>query len=231
MKPPYRQYLIAIFSLVILLGCGNYESEETTIRFQEAEPRPDIDFQVIVDTYPSNMSRRVNINLPERISEDQLAKLAKYLSSTERQDQNHNRTYILYYVQGESRGTAWATTHFDPDLEVKILGATSQQFDDLTQDAPGVDIDGEVLGQWVANSGVSYRMLLHRAEDSTNYITSIFADGSSGTQEVETSQHARGTKLQSERGRSFDEYFILNSQGRLEFWDESENYYTAEAMD
>jgi hypothetical protein len=37
----------------------------------------------------------------------------------------YERTFIVYYLPGMEIGSlAWATSHFDPELQVRIIGVT-----------------------------------------------------------------------------------------------------------
>lgn len=60
-----------------------------------------------------------NTGLPTKL---QLTELAKQLYS-QYEGEKYDRVFICYYLPGMVLNSgAWATSHFNPDLEVRILG-------------------------------------------------------------------------------------------------------------
>ncbi|MBZ9576746.1 hypothetical protein [Modicisalibacter sp. MOD 31.J] len=83
-------------------------------------------YTVLSDDYLGNMKRTVEVELDDRITRDQLTQIAKAI----RADQTHDteRTFIGYRLaEQQGGGTYWATTHYNPDLAVQILGSTIDQ--------------------------------------------------------------------------------------------------------
>lgn len=84
-------------------------------------PLPD-DLDVVIlreDVIPGQF-RILDVRLNHTVGEDTLAVLANLLRDSD--EMPYLRTYIVYYLPGmESGDGGWATSHFTPDLEVKLL--------------------------------------------------------------------------------------------------------------
>jgi len=66
-----------------------------------------------------NIKRSVEIRIAKPMSEKELEKLAYEIRDDHRT--KFERTFIGWRIQGVPSDTYWATTHFNPDLKVRIL--------------------------------------------------------------------------------------------------------------
>jgi hypothetical protein len=76
-------------------------------------------FTIVSDEYLLHHKRTVEVNLNEEISEEHLTALAKSIKTAAKQ--STDRTFIGYRVSGSTEVGYWATTHYNPNLEVRIL--------------------------------------------------------------------------------------------------------------
>ncbi len=87
----------------------------------EWAPFPD-DLEIVVireDEIPGQF-RILDVELDRKVDAEVLETLANLLRDAD--DMVYLRTYIVYYVPGMEAGAGgWATSHFNPDLEVRIL--------------------------------------------------------------------------------------------------------------
>jgi len=97
---------------------------------------------------PGAKHLEIKVELNKRASSADLRRLAKDLG---KHHKNYFRTWIFYFLKGQdsSRG-AWATSHFDPTLSVKIIGATKEEF----QKIASTQTEGEVIGRWEKVGGL-----------------------------------------------------------------------------
>lgn len=86
----------------------------------------------------------IDTKIKVRASKEELRSLAHYLKK--KAGGKPYRTWIFHYLEGDSDKVPWATTHWDPDLEVTILGATQKQDEMLTRTA-GEGLD-DIFGLW-----------------------------------------------------------------------------------
>ena len=87
----------------------------------EWAPVPD-DLGIVVireDVIPGQF-RILDVELSRKVDEEMIAIVANLLRDAD--DMVYLRTYIVYYLPGMVSGTGgWATSHFLPDLEVRLL--------------------------------------------------------------------------------------------------------------
>jgi hypothetical protein len=202
--------LVAITGLLTLFACSDNASDLSKYKITE-------------DTVKGNIKRTVEVELPSRTGEETLRALAEKIHDLSNVDVE--RTFIGYRISGDHKNQSyWATTHYNPGLEINILGESASDYEKIKNT---VLPEGEVLGTWMANWGYEYKMTAYMKGDQT-YIRSTFGDGSSSDEVYEQSQSEKGIKLQDEGGKERGEYFIINHEGNLDFWSENGNYYTAQ---
>lgn len=85
--------------------------------------------KIILDESTKNIKRSVEVSLDKRISEQELEALGRHIKQQEKHA--YERTFIGYRVAGQASSMYWATTHYDPDLKVSILGETKEQHAEL----------------------------------------------------------------------------------------------------
>ncbi len=130
---------IAALSLVSLYFLGQVSSSENADATDK--PRPNIPFEVTKDE-SDPYKRSVEVSLPERLTEQQLAEIADYLY----QDREGN-TFIGYQIDGDSDYGYWATTNYTPDLSVRVIGTASELGTDMSVSADTGEISREEYGE------------------------------------------------------------------------------------
>ena len=145
---------ILAFALLTSIGCD-----------QEAEPQPiappaaprnakipvEAPYSIISDRDEGPARREVEVNLNKKMTPDALRKIALELKSKE--ERQHERTAIFYYLPvefPEVAGEPWASTHFKPALEVKILGLSTEE-EDAMRKIP-LDHKGKRIGAWLQDN-------------------------------------------------------------------------------
>ena len=120
-----------------------------------AAPRPgsqdsvvpaDVSYSVIQTNIVTGIRKSIEIRLEKAVSEDDLRSVALALRSGD--SRRYEGTFIVYCLPGMLvGGGGWATTHFDPGLEVRILGLAVQE---ERADASGPLIPTrEDIGKWL----------------------------------------------------------------------------------
>ena len=130
--------LIYILTVTVFISCGG---PQTNIP-------DDVKYDIIDEEINDKMSKcNLNIRLNKKVDEVVL----KDIALTLREDRkNFKNLWIFYLLPDMEPGAgAWATTHFIPDLELKILGATEQEDKELAETPLP---DGEIIGQWKDDS-------------------------------------------------------------------------------
>ena len=166
----------------------------------------------------SNMVPGAKLSLTVRLSrkatEQELAQIARELKGGT--PGSYSRTFIVHYLPGMELGAgAWATTHYNPSLKVKIQGLSIEQEQALAKrvSSPGQ----QVIGVWIDET-LDNRSTLYK-KGGKIFWERKFKDGSGGTVEVIGRSWPTGRRFDERDGNAFGEYLVINRSGGLESWD------------
>jgi len=165
--------------------------------------------------------------LNKKISEDALRVIAFKLKAQD--PRSYERTFICYYIPGMEVGAgAWATTHFNPNLKVKILGMTADQEKALKQ-LPD-DPSREVIGIWLDESPfIGSRITIFR-QNRKLFLENMYTDGSSGKKEFVEKLSGKDRTFRKKEGSSVGEFYLIDKQGNLQLWDQEGIIWTAKKI-
>jgi hypothetical protein len=193
----------------LLIGCSDSSSPE---------------YRITKDESMQDIKRTVEVLLPNRIDESELESLAQDIYET-----GFERTFIGYRIEGDDQGGVyWATTHYNPDLNVTILGSTGDEHEAVISSE--LEIDGDLVGSWLVNWGYEYKAAIYERQGST-YMVTKFSDGSGQTKELDVQDEHGEIRYYDESGKERGEYYQIGSDGALQFWSSNGNYYTAPKAD
>ncbi len=168
-------------------------------------------YSIVEDSDFLHFKRSVIVRLNEKVSKQTLRAIAVDLKKMTRK--NYEKTFIAYYLPGMKIGAgAWATTHFEPNLKVLILGLTLEEEKALTQEPTSSSRD--TIGAWIDHGQCGSTVTLYR-ENEKLYLKTKYYDGSGSTDEVIKKISASGTKLTEKNGNPHGEYFIIDKNGDL----------------
>lgn len=170
-------------------------------------------YSIISDESMGSIKRSVDVRLPDRVTVEVLEQYADQIYR-----KGYDRTFITYYLSGmETGGGAWATSHYDPNLEVKIHGATIDEAGKLNN----LSVQGEgreVIGSWMVSGILSRRIDIYE-ESGECFMSITYKDGSSSVKEIVQSRRGR-FQCYTEQGNRHGEYYLVNSRGQIEVRDE-----------
>lgn len=183
----------------------------------------DIRYSVIDSDVVPGVKRTLDIRLNKKVSEEILGEIALKLKAGD--SHQYERTLICYYLPGMTVGSgAWATTHFDPDLQVQILGLTEQA--EKTQKSKPQPSNRKVIGKWV-DSGIAGGTITIFRKDGGYFMETQYSDGSCGTRRLVKASARRYNNPESDAG----DHFVINSDGDLEISDNDGLMATATRAD
>lgn len=174
----------------------------------------DVTYEILRDTNVPGIKRSLVVRLSERVDEAELRKIAMKLKALD--PQPYQRTFIGYYLLGMVPGAgAWATSHFNPKLEVNIFGMSREQ-----EDALATETDSRALGTWADRGIVAAVVTIERSSNGL-IMRQRFKDGSeSETFLKEAYEPQPGKRYHYKAGSSTGEHIRINQAGDLEFWDQ-----------
>lgn len=181
-----------------------------------AEPFQGVKYTVIGKSNLGSIKCSIDIRLEKKVTKEFLHKLALKLRKAEPRE--YDRMFITYYLPGMTPGSgAWATSHFDPNLEVKILGTTIEE-EKALMDEPK-NSSGEIIGKWFGEfpyGGVKYTFL---KRDCKIIMIRKFKDGSSYEKEMIQKNQSGRVRFEEKGGNDDGEYYLIERNGNLEIYD------------
>jgi len=197
--------------VVVLLVIGSFVPDAERPRPQAPTP-----YQIIDSSRVGDAKCSLDIRLEHRLNEPELQPLALYIQG--QHASGCQRVFLSYYLPGMEVGAGgWATTHFNPNLDVKILGLTVEE----AGARPPLP-DGELVGRWISEMPAPNGFYTIVRRDGQPFGEWVFADGSNtakqkGLQEEldERRIHTGGIRFETKGGDPHGEYYVLESDGRL----------------
>ena len=177
----------------------------------------DVSYSIISTNTVPGVKRSLVVRLDKKVSEGTLRSLALELKS---QDSRHyDRIFITYYLPGMAVGAgAWATTHFNPDLDLRILGLTSKEEELLV--AKPISANRKLLGRWLDESPYSGGSITIFREGEKLYIERNFKDGSIFKAKLVEKKSSSGRRFNMAEGSRFGDHWILDFDGNLQIRDD-----------
>jgi hypothetical protein len=197
---------------------------QVTAPIQNSDISSDESHSIIkTDSVPGEM-RSLDIQLNKRISKEALQKIALTLKSQD--SRAYKRTFIGYFLPDMyGMKIAWATTHFDPDLKIEIMGLTIDEENKLMnmpQKKPG-----EIIGQWISENPywANARWTILKGNDKKFKIIEDLPGGESNIKSLIKKTHVKETRYIPE-GETHGEYYLIDNNGPLSVYDEDGLFYT-----
>lgn len=175
-----------------------------------------VNYTVIEKSNLGSIKCSIDIRLGKKVTKDFLQKLALKLRNAE--FRKYDRMFILYYLPGMTPGSgAWASSHFNPNLEVKILGTTIEEEKILMSNSK--DSPGEIIGVWLDESpyvGAKYTFLKRSGKI---IMIRKFKDGSGSEKEMIQKNQSGRLRFEEKGGNDFGEYYLIERNGNLGAYD------------
>ncbi len=205
---------LLFFFIVILIGftaCQDADKENSNTEGLQGVT----DYLVLTDENIPGIKRSVVVAIERKMSEVELRAIA--IKIKEQEKQHFPRTFIDYYLfVTNTRIGAWATTHFDPDLKVEILGLTDAEEKTMAESSVA---GRNTIGRWLDESPFVGGVITIFNQDDTLYMERKFKDGSVFSGEMIEGQRAGKRTFHIIDSPSGD-YYVLKASGDLEIRDQ-----------
>ena len=201
---------------------GDYQPSSTAQKVHAKSPPISKEvIYTIIDTHIlPGIKRALNVRLSRKVSKDVLHSIALELKN--RDANRYKQTFIAYYLPGMEVGAgAWATTHFNPDLQVRIEGLTLEEAAVLVSEPESPS--RHVIGKWLAKDtllGSPVGKITIYESNGKILWEWKFNDGSTLVQELVERSSSKGRTFERKKGSSFGEYYVIDREGDLQLWDE-----------
>lgn len=212
----FKRVLLAV--LVIVLFSCNVDNKGTL-----QETIDDEKIVVLEETRNEALKKVViNLELGEKINEKELEKIAEKIRKFEDKDK-YEKVWIFYFLKGTKVGSgAWATTHFSPKLEVKILGATSEEEEEIKKDIK--DVKGNIIGKWYEEQYTSSSFIIFE-ENGKYFGKTIFKDRKEMIENLERKDVDFGIKF-FDKDNNVGEYYVILKNGELGFFNKENKQFS-----
>jgi hypothetical protein len=174
----------------------------------------DLRYEIINETTSQNQRRSLDVRLSRKVDAEVLEALAVRLR--DQATTRFARTFIVYYLPGmEIDAGGWATSHFNPDLEVRILGTAAEGGSPL--DRLRSEHGDALIGVWENNQpGFAGTFAIFGTESGFG-LERVFPDGSVGRKVLVERPSQSGRRFADPENR-FGEFYLIRG-GNLELHD------------
>ena len=214
--------------LVFYMDLSKYndiKNQKRTIKSENAVAI-NVPYTIINEETLSNIKTMIDIRLESEINESDITKIANELKKDGRE--KYQRIFINYWLPDMEVGSgAWAFSHFNPNLEVEILGLTKEEKTRLMEET--ADSSENLIGRWIDNSPYSGGVYSISRNGSELELTVTYGDGSKGIKKL-LEKTVGSQKRWVEEGNTFGEFYLLDNEGNLGIFDGDGLYKTLKKM-
>ena len=176
------------------------------------------------DKYSAIKKVKLYVRIDNEINETELKQIALKLKEKR---PKFKQFWIYYLLPGNIIGNgAWATTHFNPELELKILGPTKESKEEFNKKS----VKGEILNIWKSNEAIMPSRYFLVKENNEYFMKILFAknlyiDASEIIEKVYQSEKNGLKKYNS--NNTHNEYYIHEKNVSLGIYNESGKFKEA----
>ncbi|OGE83037.1 MAG: hypothetical protein A2Y39_07045 [Candidatus Delongbacteria bacterium GWF2_40_14] len=175
-----------------------------------------VGYSVIQRNSVPNIKVTIDIRLEKKVDKVFLNEFALYLKKNEKV--KHKNMFICYYLPDMTVGAgAWATTHFNPNLDVRILGMTIEQESKFTPDK--LNSDSEIIGRWKDESPLVGAFITIFKRNNQIFLSKKYIDGSKSEIEIIQKKQSGKIKYQEKLENRFGTYYLIEKNGDLSVYD------------
>ena len=225
-----KQLFVIAFGLLALTSCGDlpkekaYKQPTTTTSQTDTTLPSELTYKIVNETINDTISKiNLDIELSRKVNEQVLTNLAYKLRGTRTK---YDKVWISYTLPKMKIGSgAWATSHFTPNLEIKIIGSTDKE--ESNSNNAATNFEGKQIGKWYEQQATSATYLYYE-KGNKFFMKTIFKDGTSMEATINQKKVGNGLKL-TDPEDTHGEYYIVAKNGDLEFYNnDNKKFATAQ---
>jgi len=178
-------------------------------------------YTITKDDFQEGRPRKVEVVLPKRVSDAELAEVAKSVRADTKS--KPKTTFIGFRIEGQNDKAYWANASFAPDYKSSLIGLSAQDYETLK----GLDLKEypDRLGSWLRDGALGHLVVLYK-RDGKYSMDQIFASGGKNTYSYRAKKLADGGLRLDEPDNMFNEYYVVDAKGNLQGWGENGVYMT-----
>lgn len=212
-KRIFKKTLTLISIGLILYGCQSSESKTNGDASAKSELPSDISYNIISKEPNNALSKStIYVRLDKEVSKDILQKMAFEIKAD---NKGFDKLWIFYFLpEMNTSSGAWAISHFKPDLELEIIGASKAASDEMNNRK----VTGEILDTWIDNDPIAPNTKYLVKENNKLFMKSVYAKTkyANATDLVEelTKITFRGL-IRYDYPNNHGEYYLIEKNGNL----------------
>lgn len=192
---------IAFVFVILISNCDNNQNKEK-------EKPKNVNYTIENQDFFKDLKATFDVRLEDKISKEVIKAIA---NDIKRNNPGYDKYFIAYLLPGmEINNGAWATSHFNPSLEVNILGSETDNITKIDKSLSDIK-EEKIIGKWEDNT-LGKLFIIHK--DSSNYkLRTIYKDGSFGDKKLTK----KGNIYNFDNRRS---YIKIEKNGYLGWYDQ-----------
>ncbi len=199
--------IIMVSFLICFISCGTKETQDAVSN--------EIKYTIINEEKIENIKTSIDVRLESEVNKETITRIANKLRKDGRR--NYQRVFINYYLPGMEVGSgAWALSHFNPNLEVQILGFTKEEKTQLLENTS--PLESNLIGRWIDNTPYLGGVITISRNANILELSIKYKDGSKSSKKL-IEKIVNGQKRWIEEDNVFGEYYVLNNDGNLSIYD------------
>jgi len=184
-------------------------AQKNTYRFLEDKAQLAIIYEIIDENILPSIKRGLDILLNRKVSKKVLRTIAMKLRNSD--PNTYDRFFIGYFLREMDLNEGyWATTHFDPNLVVQILGLTTEQEQVLIKKQPD-DPSREAIGIWLDETPLAGNRVTIFRQDGKLFMGNYYANGRKKKKELIETPSGKNKKFQNKERNNFGEFYLINN--------------------
>lgn len=190
---------------------ANTPNEEEKKVAEAVKPAPTLPkYSIIEDTSMATIKRSVDVRLEEKISQDELRLVAEKIKGMD--SKKYERVFITYYLPHQTPGSgAWATTHYDPNIDVRVLGFGA---DEVPAPEQPDTSKADRVGRWEYSNAIGQVFTISRV--GTGFAMTIeFKGGGETVLPVTAQREGERVIVRPVEPKDSGDYWILDEEKNL----------------
>jgi len=178
--------------------------------------------KIINEETMTTVKKTIYVEMTEEMTEEQLTEVSTYLKNN---NSEFEKIFVFYFLPDmDIDEMAWATGHYNPNLNINILGITNSEKEELENlEFP----EGEIIGDWYDNSTLAENRIIIFKVDENYKMQTTYKGESSFEKDVKLSIQDGLSRFDYDN--NFGEYLLIEEDGDLGQYDADGLFSTAKA--
>lgn len=217
------KYLVIFLASWLIVSCNNTSTNNIDNQEKTTTPLPKgVEYKILDEESKNEDKATLYVKLNKKITEDGLKIVAENIRSAK---SSYKRLFIFYYLDDNYKKAPmpWATSHFNPKLDVDINGISIQQ--DSLNISKIKNMKEPKLYLWLVQDVLWSYHILYEKPNKEKYMKILFKDGSESDEKVYIKNDIK-TGVQKFKPNKDGEYYTIDKEGNLSLYNKENELFT-----